>query len=286
MQATQVYAGLKLWPTDVTARLVEAQLAQDGTCRNAAAVFAERADEAEATTDTLPVADLSATAFAPWVNEPRDPDGRWTTGGGRSTEPEDPDTSSPPPGAPGPHAPDGTPIELASFKRRGRLHAIAALLKGVARLWRRWRPGELDEPEPIAPDAGPPAQQDPSSSPAGSKPGDIPNHPEANRPAEMDPEPHTNVSTSVQGKNPKIFTPEQNAAMEKLFKGGGKEGSVQGAQRLLEQIDTGEFELPTGVSKEMLETYRDIALSAIARGRDKIGVQALRLKAIDRILRR
>ena len=75
-----------------------------------------------------------------------------------------------------------------------------------------------------------------------------------------------------------------DAAMEKLFKGGGKEGSIQGAQRLLEQIDKGEFELPNSISREMLEAYRDIALSAIARGRDRIGVQALRLKEIDRML--
>lgn len=74
--------------------------------------------------------------------------------------------------------------------------------------------------------------------------------------------------------------------MDKMFKGGGKEGSVQGAQRLLQQIDRGEFNLPANISREMLETYRDIALSAIFRGRDKIGVQALRLKAIDRILGR
>ena len=39
-QATQIYAGLGLWPAAVTARLVEAQLVQDGTYPSAAAVYA------------------------------------------------------------------------------------------------------------------------------------------------------------------------------------------------------------------------------------------------------
>jgi phage-related protein (TIGR01555 family) len=39
-QTTRVYAGLKLWPAEVVARLAEAQLAADGTYPNAAAVFA------------------------------------------------------------------------------------------------------------------------------------------------------------------------------------------------------------------------------------------------------
>ena len=33
------YAGLKLWPAEVMAKLAEAQLVQDGTYPNAAAVF-------------------------------------------------------------------------------------------------------------------------------------------------------------------------------------------------------------------------------------------------------
>ena len=40
-QATQVYAGLGLWPDAVMARLAEAQLVADGTYPNAAAVFAD-----------------------------------------------------------------------------------------------------------------------------------------------------------------------------------------------------------------------------------------------------
>ena len=63
-QATQIYAGLGLWPAAVTARLVEAQLIADGTYPNAAAVFAE----GDATSPTL---DYDPA-------QPRDPDGRWT----------------------------------------------------------------------------------------------------------------------------------------------------------------------------------------------------------------
>ena len=65
-QATQVYAGLGLWPAAVTAKLVEAQLTEDGTYPNAAAVFAKGADAT--------VADFDS-------NQPRAPDGRWTAGG-------------------------------------------------------------------------------------------------------------------------------------------------------------------------------------------------------------
>ena len=50
-QATQIYAGLELWPAEVTARLVEAQFAQDGTYPSAAAVFAQGAAAADSITD-------------------------------------------------------------------------------------------------------------------------------------------------------------------------------------------------------------------------------------------
>ena len=40
-QATQIYAGLGLWPVATTSRLVEAQVIAKGTYLNAAAVFAE-----------------------------------------------------------------------------------------------------------------------------------------------------------------------------------------------------------------------------------------------------
>ena len=44
-QATQVYAGLGLWPAGVVARLAEVQPVADGTDPDAAAVFAEAAAE-------------------------------------------------------------------------------------------------------------------------------------------------------------------------------------------------------------------------------------------------
>jgi len=69
-QATQIYAELNLWRAPVTARLVEAQLIEDGTYPGAEAVFAEI--ERAGT-------ERSALDFDP--NQRRDPDGRWTAGG-------------------------------------------------------------------------------------------------------------------------------------------------------------------------------------------------------------
>ena len=71
-QATQIYAGLKLWPAAVTARLVEAQLVQDGTYPSAAAIFAE-AEAAKGTSDS------QTLDYDP--SEPRDLRGRWSRGG-------------------------------------------------------------------------------------------------------------------------------------------------------------------------------------------------------------
>ena len=71
-QAAQIYAGLGLWPAAVTARLVEAQLVQDGTYPSAAAVFAE-AEAAKGTSDS------QTLDYNP--SEPRDLRGRWSRGG-------------------------------------------------------------------------------------------------------------------------------------------------------------------------------------------------------------
>ena len=72
-QATQIYAGLGLWPVATMARLVEAQVIADGTYPGAEAVFAEA--------DVAPVEDASpALDFDP--AQPRDPDGRWARGAG------------------------------------------------------------------------------------------------------------------------------------------------------------------------------------------------------------
>ena len=76
-QATQIYAGLGLWPAEVTAKLVEAQLVADGTYPNAAALFAER--DATASDGITPTLDFDPA-------EPRDLRGRWArTGGGAGT---------------------------------------------------------------------------------------------------------------------------------------------------------------------------------------------------------
>ncbi len=77
-QATQIYAGLGLWPTAVTARLVEAQVIADGTYPNAAAVFAEARNDrlgSRETDDASPV----RSGYGP--AQPRNPDGRWSGGG-------------------------------------------------------------------------------------------------------------------------------------------------------------------------------------------------------------
>ena len=84
-QATQIYAGLELWPADVTARLVGTQLIEDGVYPNAAATFAgvggaeaNGVKDSSSTTDALPVPSDSAG----YLTQPRDPDGRWTVIGG------------------------------------------------------------------------------------------------------------------------------------------------------------------------------------------------------------
>ena len=68
-QATQIYAGLKLWPAEITARLVEAQLVQDGTYPSAAAVFAQ---------DPGPP---GGPIFDYDPNQRRGPDGKWIEAG-------------------------------------------------------------------------------------------------------------------------------------------------------------------------------------------------------------
>ncbi len=73
-QATQIYAGLGLWPAEVTAKLVEAQLVQDRTYPNATAVFAG-AEATEDASGTQTVLDVDPA-------EPRDLRGRWVRAGG------------------------------------------------------------------------------------------------------------------------------------------------------------------------------------------------------------
>ena len=75
-QATQVYAGLGLWPAGVVARLAEGQLLEDGTYPTAAAVFGSGSDDGSGQgEERQPVTDFN-------VAQLRDPQGRWTMGGG------------------------------------------------------------------------------------------------------------------------------------------------------------------------------------------------------------
>ncbi len=72
-----------------------------------------------------------------------------------------------------------------------------------------------------------------------------------------------------------ILTPEENAGLRKLFGRG-----LKGAKDTLGR-DT--IEIPEGVTSGTLERYKEIAEDAIARGRDKTGVQKERIKIIDRL---
>ncbi len=71
-QATQIYAGLKLWPAAVTAKLVEAQVVAHGTYPNAAALFAEQGGET--VTDAREIGEISRAGGGSWSGEtgPRD----------------------------------------------------------------------------------------------------------------------------------------------------------------------------------------------------------------------
>ena len=132
--------------------------------------FAEGAAAADSFTDARPVEDLSAAAFSPWMNEPRDPDGRWTVGGGTSVVSAGPDTADPPPDIPGPHAPDGTPIELAAFRKGGRpgwVKALGSLVGGVERLLRERLP---EDPEPEEQALPPPSKPNPAEPPVAPDP--------------------------------------------------------------------------------------------------------------------
>ncbi len=121
-QATQIYAGLGLWPTAVTARLVEAQLVQDGTYPNAAAVFAER--DAAAPDGIVPTLDYDPA-------QPRDPAGQWasTEMSPATTEPSSPEALGKAPDASrqiGP--PPVQPAERSSAGASGLSEAITSAL--------------------------------------------------------------------------------------------------------------------------------------------------------------
>ena len=151
-QATQIYAGLKLWPADVTARLVEAQLVADGTYPNAAAVFGEggpaEVASATGTTDAFPVG-VGLSHYNP--EQPRDWHGRWT---GRGIDP----TAGA--GTPGAIAPDGAPkpprrAEKAAPAPGGIMGFLSALNPIGTAQAQEFEPGEESRR------VGEPAEQEP-----------------------------------------------------------------------------------------------------------------------------
>ena len=71
-QATQIYAGLSLWPAAVTADLVRSQLLEDATYPNAGAAFGASSQKIVADYDP---------------DQPRNKVGEWTSGGGATTNP-------------------------------------------------------------------------------------------------------------------------------------------------------------------------------------------------------
>ncbi|MBE7201768.1 MAG: DUF1073 domain-containing protein, partial [Parafilimonas terrae] len=79
-QATEVYAGLNLWPAFTTARLVEAQLAEDGTYPGAEAVFAEGVAEVRAETGESESGESVAQPVRDYPGQPRDPLGQFAEG--------------------------------------------------------------------------------------------------------------------------------------------------------------------------------------------------------------
>jgi hypothetical protein len=76
------------------------------------------------------------------------------------------------------------------------------------------------------------------------------------------------------------FTPDEVVGLRQLFG-----NSVQGAQNLLQQLQSGQtVELPAGVTTQTLQSYQQVAQSAINNGIDTLGVQAMRNAAINLIL--
>ena len=72
-QATQVYAGLNLWPSAVIGDLVRSQLLEDGTYPNAGAIFGAEGQHMFADYDP---------------DQPRNKVGEWTSGGGATQNPD------------------------------------------------------------------------------------------------------------------------------------------------------------------------------------------------------
>jgi RHS repeat-associated protein len=89
-----------------------------------------------------------------------------------------------------------------------------------------------------------------------------------------------NIATTIQSGRVSPFTPAETEGLRQLF---GK--SDEGARALLQKLSDGQLiALPKNVTVDTLVKYREIAQNAISQGKDALGVQAMRLEAIDRIL--
>ncbi len=155
-QATQIYAGLKLWPAAVTAKLVEAQLVQDGTYPNAVAVFAESG--AVAVGDAAFADDLSAGGAAlNYLHEKRNRIGEW------AEEDEDADDL----------------LGLVSWRERRRKRLKAKRHRELEREKRRRRERSEQYGSPTAPghseDPSPQSEQNPTAATKIPKPFELQN---------------------------------------------------------------------------------------------------------------
>lgn len=78
-----------------------------------------------------------------------------------------------------------------------------------------------------------------------------------------------------------VFTTQEALVLRQAFGRG-----VTGARRVLQSIENGTFVRPEGLTPELLERYRQVALEAIQGPKgDKLGTQALRLQIIQRLSR-
>ena len=198
-QATQIYAGLGLWDTATTARLVQSQLVEDGVYPGAAEVFG--AGEAAATLDYRP-------------DQPRDPQGRWTEAGGASGQESDP----PNPSAYEATAPEmifhqvDLPISPAAHhrererRRRGRRSGPGGHLHRLEELFGPSEP-EKSETSPERP----PSQPHPTISEPASVKSTLPSDPPPSvpQPASADPSPSpAERGSSIAPPPPARFIPD------------------------------------------------------------------------------
>ena len=75
-------------------------------------------------------------------------------------------------------------------------------------------------------------------------------------------------------------THAETALTKDIFRKDDQPGGISGALRLLDQIADGSFTPPEGLTKEICAVYIERAKYSIRTGRDKTGVQVLRLEQI------